>query len=278
MNTLRKIDLHCHSYYSDGECSPQTLLNIALANQVEVLALTDHDTLDGIDELQTLAIGHPITIIAGVECSVTWLRQELHVLGLNVNAKHPRLLHYLRLQTQRRWTRALAISDALCKLGVVNHLSAVIEIAGHYGLSRTHFAKFLVNNGYVSDNATAFKKYLGSSAPAYVPSQWAGLEETISVIKEAGGVAVIAHPMHYRLSTAQLKGLFKTFKSLGGEGVEMVSGIMNKKDMQRLIKLVRLFDFQVSTGSDFHRPQMYRATLGGQTALPLDCKPIGQDW
>ena len=117
MNTLRKIDLHCHSHYSDGECSPQTLLNIALVNQVEVLALTDHDTLDGVDELQTLAVGHPITIIAGVECSVTWLRQELHVLGLNVNTKHPRLLNYLRLQSQRRWTRALAISGCALPIG-----------------------------------------------------------------------------------------------------------------------------------------------------------------
>lgn len=272
-----KVDLHCHSYYSDGECSPAEILTMALANGVEILALTDHDTLVGSLILQDLAKGYPIRIISGVECSVSWQRMELHVVGLNVDPKHTALIHFLQAQEQRRFLRALQISNALSQQGFSDNLLEVIEIAGHYGLSRTHFAKYLVARGAVPDTATAFKKYLGSHAPAYVMSQWASLEETIAVIHQSGGVAVLAHPTHYRLSTAQLKGLIKTFKSFGGKGIEVVSGIMKVKDMNRLIQLARGFGLALSSGSDFHKPRPYRAAIGGQTQIPLQHLPIWAD-
>lgn len=273
-----KVDLHCHSIYSDGELNPRELLDLALANGVAMLALTDHDTLDGFAELNQLSMNHPIHIVPGLECSVTWQKMELHILAYRVDPDSQRLKRFLHQQFQRRWTRALLISEALGKLGFSNNLEKVLEIAGHYGLSRTHFAKYLVQNEYVTDNKMAFKKYLGSHGAAFVPSIWATLEETVAVINEAGGEAVIAHPLHYSLSTAQLKGLFKAFKSFGGTGIEVISGIMNLKDMQRLIKLSNGFDLKLSSGSDFHKPQIFRASLGGQTPLPQHCQGIWQDW
>lgn len=272
------VDLHCHSIYSDGELKPSELLDIALANQVEILALTDHDTLDGFEELNQLASAYRIQIVPGIECSVTWQKMELHILAYNVDPASKRLKLFLQQQFQRRWARALLISDALRKLGFSNNLQKVIEIAGHYGLSRTHFAKYLVQNQYVPDSKVAFKKYLGSHGKAFIPPIWATLEETIAVIREAGGQAVIAHPLHYSLSTAQLKGLFKAFKSLGGSGIEVISGIMNLKDMQRLIKLTNSFDLKLSSGSDFHKPQIFRASLGQQTPLPEQYNGIWLDW
>jgi predicted metal-dependent phosphoesterase TrpH len=272
------VDLHCHSYYSDGDCSPEELLDIALTNQVNMLALTDHDCLDGYWHLERLAEGKPIRIIPGLECSVTWQRQELHVLGLNIDPEHPRLNRYLTAQAQRRWQRALQITALLQKIGIEGSLQGVMEIAGHQNISRTHYAKWLVNSHIVKDTASAFKQYLGSRACAYAPSQWASLEETIAVIKEAGGHAVLAHPMHYSLSTAGLKGLFKAFKTHGGEGIELISGLITMKDIEKIKKLVHLFDFKVSTGSDFHRKQIYRASLGKQTSVPDDMLPIWQDW
>lgn len=276
-NLMIKVDLHCHSCYSDGDCSPAELLAMALENDVELLALTDHDTLSGSIILQELAKSYPIRIISGVECSVTWQNMELHVVGLNVDCSDDGLTHYLEAQQQKRFARALQISDKLAKLGCSDNLMDVIEIAGHYGLSRTHFAKYLVKKGMASDTANAFKHYLGSRAPAYVPSQWAGLEETIGVIRRAGGIAVLAHPTHYRLSTAQLKGLLKTFKGMGGLGIEVVSGIMKIKEMNRLIQLAKNFDLSISSGSDFHKLVPYRAKIGQQTKLPETLLPIWSD-
>jgi hypothetical protein len=274
---IPKADLHCHSYFSDGECAPAEILQMALERQVDILALTDHDTLEGYKELAVLAKDSPIKIIPGIECSVTWQRMELHVIALNINPMDLNLNAYLKRQAEKRTERALNIVQALNQLGIALELNDVIKIAGHDNLSRTHFAKYLVQNNIVPDNASAFKRYLGSRAKAYVPSQWTSLEETIPIIEKAGGIAILAHPTHYQLSTAQLKGLLKHFKTIGGRGVEVISGIMNQKDMRRLIKLANQFNLSLSSGSDFHRLIPYRAKIGGQTEFPKDCIPIWLD-
>jgi predicted metal-dependent phosphoesterase TrpH len=280
MNFIKipKADLHCHSYFSDGDCSPADILQMAIAQDVDILALTDHDSVEGYTVLHELAKDFPqIKIIPGIECSVTWQRMELHVVALNIDIHHHDFIQYLELQSQKRQLRALNITKALNKLGIDLNYSDIVKLAGHSNVSRTHFAKYLVENHIVPDMASAFKTYLGSRAPAYIPPQWASIEETVALIRMAGGVAIIAHPMHYQLSTAQLKNLFQHFKFLGGKGIEVISGIMNLKDMRRLIKLAYGLGLSLSSGSDFHRLAPYRAKIGGQTEFPKDCIPIWLD-
>jgi len=262
-----RVDFHCHSFYSDGECSPQEILEMALSHQVEVLALTDHDTIQGYHELRVLAQDMPIRIVPGLECSVSWQGKELHVLGLGVDPFDSGLLRLIQRQAQRRFARALKISELLTHLGVKAPLATTLEIAGHYGLSRTHFAKCLLAQGKVSTHQMAFQKFLGERAPAYVPTQWEGLKETVEVIGNAQGIAVLAHPLHYALSSAQLKGLLQQFKTAGGLGIEVITGTMSTKDSARLMAFASNFNLSLSSGSDFHRIQTFRPQVGRQAQL-----------
>lgn len=262
-----KIDFHCHSFYSDGECSPLEIFEMALKHQVEALALTDHDSIQGYHELTLLAKNHPIKIIPGLECSVSWQNKELHVLGLGVEPDNAALLRMLQRQAQRRFARAIKIAELLTKLGVKTPLASSLEIAGHYGLTRSHFAKCLLSQGKVSTHQMAFQRYLGERAPAYVPAQWESLAETVEVIQQAQGIAVLAHPMHYGLSTAHLKGLLQQFKALGGLGIEVISGTTSAKDCARLTAFATNLNLSLSSGSDFHRVQSFRPQVGGQAQL-----------
>lgn len=271
-----KVDLHCHSFYSDGDCSPLELIDMATQNEVTHLAITDHDNIDVYQHLPS--IPHGLRIIPGIECSVTWQRQEFHVVGLNIDLDSKDLRYYLHAQLQRRYERALKISAQLNQLGIPQSFNKVAEVAGHAVISRTHFAKFLVKEDIVRDHQTAFRKYLGARAPAYIPSQWASLEETVAVIRQAGGHAVLAHPMHYSLSTAQTKALFKCFKEAGGAAAEVVSGATNVKDILRWVQMSSNFRLKMSSGSDFHRPSSHRVGIGQQSKLPAHASPLWMDW
>ena len=271
-----KVDLHFHSNHSDGDLSVAELIQMACDNQVDLLSLTDHDGIDAYPEFEALAKEHDIKVICGLECSVTWFSQELHIVGLGVDKKHPSLLAYLKIQKEKRLERAKHIALKLESMGFKNCFERVYEIAGHENISRTHFAKLLVGHYKISNARVAFKDYLGQRGAAYVPSQWINMQETIAVIKAAGGVAVLAHPLHYQLTTAQLKGLIKAFKDAKGEGIEVVSGFQVPKDTKRMSQFCLDFNLWASTGSDFHRCAPYRATLGQQTALPEHLQPIWQ--
>ena len=271
-----KVDLHCHSYYSDGDCSPAELIDMAIQNEVTHLAITDHDNVDVYQHLPSIPAG--LSIIPGIECSVTWQRQEFHIVGLNIDLDSKDLKRYLHAQLQRRYERALKISAELKKLGIENSFEKVAEVAGHAVISRTHFAKYLIQEDIVRDHQTAFRKYLGSRAPAYIPSLWASLEETVAVIKSAGGQAVLAHPMHYSLSTAQTKALFKCFKEAGGVAAEVVSGATPIKDTLRWVQMSSSFRLKMSSGSDFHRPSSHRVGIGQQANLPAHASPLWMDW
>lgn len=262
-----RVDLHCHSYYSDGDCSPQEILAMALLHRLDLLALTDHDTLLGYHELKKLAEHEAIHIVPGLECSVTWQGMELHILGLGVDVSDGDLQNLIAQQGKKRYVRAVQIAALLAEHGVGDALAGALAIAGHDGLSRTHFAKYLVQTQKVSNTQMAFKKYLGSRSPAYVASNWASLETTVAIIRAAKGVAVLAHPLHYSLSTGQLKGLVKQFKDVGGQAIEIVSGVMKSKDIQRLMSLAQFFNLGFSTGSDFHRKQLFRPEVGAQLQL-----------
>lgn len=271
-----KVDLHCHSYYSDGDCSPSALVEMAIQNQVTHLSITDHDNIEVYQHLPS--IPNQLQIIPGIECSVTWQRQEFHVVGLNIDLDSISLKRYLHAQLQRRYERALKISAELKKLGIHHSFEKVAEVAGHSVISRTHFAKFLIKEDIVRDHQTAFRKYLGSRAPAYIPSQWASLEETVAVIRQAGGQAVLAHPMHYGLSTAKTKALFKCFREAGGVAAEVVSGATQTKEILRWVQMSSNFRLKMSSGSDFHRPSSHRVGIGQQSNLPAHASPLWMDW
>ena len=269
-----KFDFHMHSVYSDGDLSPEALALIAIDQGLDMVALTDHDSIEGYLPFLKALQPHNIRLIPGVECSVSWQKQEIHVLGLGIDPNSSVLQRYLGLQFQRRFARALLISRGLTAMGFKENFKAVIEVAGHYHVSRTHFAKYLVDVCGVKDYKAAFRDYLGRHAKAYVPSQWGNIEETVDVIHAAGGYAVLAHPLHYQLSTAQLKGLFRDFKQQGGDGIELISAYQTAKDSHRLLNLAKPFNFIYSSGSDFHRTQSFRPTLGGQSAFEAEIEWI----
>jgi 3',5'-nucleoside bisphosphate phosphatase len=269
-----KVDFHFHSSFSDGAHSLTELIEMAKANEVQLLSLTDHDSIAGYPQFQKLASSQGMQVICGIECSVTWNRQELHIIGLGINANHQRLSHYLEMQQKKRLERAQTIACRLESMGFKDCYTKVLEWAGHLNISRTHFANLLVNHYGIKDKKTVFRDYLGSRGAAYYPSQWTNIEETVAVIHASGGAAVLAHPLHYQLSTAQLKGLLRTFKAAKGDGIEIISGFQSLKDTHRIAQLSRDFNLLASTGSDFHYLAPYRATIGAQALLPDYVCPI----
>lgn len=269
-----KVDFHFHSQFSDGSYVLSDLIDMAHQEQVKVLSLTDHDSVAGYPEFCQLASEKGMQAVCGIECSVTWNRQELHIIGLGVDYNHDRLLSYLAVQQEKRLHRAQNMAQRLEQIGFKNCYDKVLELAGHLNISRTHFANLLVHEYGVKDKKVAFRDYLGSRGVAYYPSQWVNIEETVAVIQASHGVAVLAHPLHYQLTTAQLKGLLKTFKEAKGEGLEVISGLQTAKDTQRIAQLCRDFKFYASTGSDFHFCAPFRAMIGCQTPLPDNLRPI----
>lgn len=274
------IDLHCHSTFSDGLHSPEDLLSLAINNGVRCLALTDHDTLDGLSDLHKAASAvadHPITIINGIELSVNWKKHLIHILGLNLRDPD-KLSDLIQAQKSLRFERAQQIALKLESLDVDQAFDKVLEIVGHEGIGRPHFAQLLLNEGRVKDIQQAFKKYLGRGKPAYVPTKWIAMEEAIAGIHEAGGAAVIAHPLHYGLTKTALSEFIQAFKAGGGDGMEVVSGWMSGTQREELAAFCQRYDLLASSGSDFHGQGISRVDVGKQLPLPDHCTPIWQTW
>ena len=272
------IDLHCHSYFSDGEFSPVVLLNKAVEARLRVLALTDHDTLAGLSILQDAARDKDIKIINGIELSVCWKKYYIHILGLNINPDAEGIRALVRAQNQSRIQRALQIADCLKGCGLDNAYQKACDIAGHERVGRPHFAQVLINEGFIKDMKSAFKRYLGQGKAAYVATAWVSLEDAIASIIKANGQAVIAHPLKYRLTRTKLHELIKAFKLAGGEGMEVVSGDITIADMMELSGLCSRFELLASTGSDYHGDTLSRISLGQQRLLPVNCTPIWHQW
>jgi hypothetical protein len=272
------IDLHCHSYFSDGLLSPEALLQKALAAQIKFLALTDHDSVDGIERLHAAAYGHPITVIDGIELSVQWKKYDIHILGLGVKPDALHLKQIIQDQQARRIKRAQGIGELLRACGVENAYRKACDLAGHERVGRLHFATVLINEAKVSDIKSAFKYYLGAGKPAYVPSSWLGLDQAVDSIRQAGGQAVIAHPLKYKLTRTKLHELIKAFKMLHGAGMEVVSGDTTHKDACAVAELCKRFGLQASSGSDYHGDGLSRIALGSQIQLPDQCTPIWHTW
>lgn len=271
-------DLHTHTFYSDGALSPAELVARAAAHGVQVLALTDHDVTDGLPEARAAAEAAGITLVPGVEISVTWAGLTVHVVGLNIDTGNAALQAGLaRMREFREW-RADEIGRRLAKAGIPGATEGARQRAQRGLVSRTHFAQFLVAAGHAADTRSVFKKFLVSGKPGYVPGQWAALDEAIGWIRAAGGQAVLAHPARYKITATRLKKLLDEFRAAGGAAIEVVSGSHSRDDMFRFAQLARAYGLLASSGSDFHSPQNYNMDLGPMPPLPDGCTPIWQTW
>ncbi len=250
-----------------------------MAAGVDVLALTDHDTTAGYAEARAEADRQGLTLIGGVEISVTWSGQLLHILGLRIRPGTPLLEDGLAGLRQRRLQRAQAIAERLEKAGLEDAYARVCrQAAGSAIIGRAHFARELVEQGMAKDFQAAFRKYLRRGRPGYVGCQWAGLEEAIGWIKAAGGYAVIAHPARYRLSRRRLQQLCQLFREYGGDGIEVISGSHSAGEIPLLADCARDFGLYASQGSDFHDPDQSWTALGSLPEMPADLAPVWTLW
>lgn len=274
-----KIDLHSHTYYSDGHLSPKELIDRAHNMQVNVLAITDHDTVGGIAEAMAYQAtqSRPMQIVAGVEISTSWHNFDIHILGLNVDYQNADFLANLELQSQERERRAQSMSDKLAKVGIENVLQDAKSLAGVGQVTRAHFARVLVDRNLVKDFDTVFKKYLGKGKKAHVKPNWISIEQAVDWIKQAGGKAVLAHPGHYDMSTKWLRRLVEEFSQVGGDGMEVIHSHLNPERKKLLAEIAAQHNLQASSGSDFHYPNRW-TELGKNLSLPQQLVPIWHDW
>ena len=266
------FDLHSHTTLSDGALTPQALVSRAIDNGVDVLSVTDHDTIDAYAEMP--ASYDSIKLIAGIEFSTQWENTGIHVLGLNIDLQSDAILTGARLQSEARLARARLIGEKLEKKGVEDAFSGARELSFGGYIGRPHFAQHLVNIGKVPSMQAAFKKYLGAGKVGDVKQHWADLSQIIQWIREANGIAVLAHPLKYKLTNSKLKRLLDSFIHVGGQGIEVVSGRQLPYRTQYLSQLCEQKNLLASCGSDFHRPSKHWAELGGFPPLPGNVIPV----
>jgi hypothetical protein len=269
-----KFDLHCHSHFSDGMLSPEMLILRAKEREVDVLALTDHDTIAGLFLAQKAADECGITLINGIEFSSQWGKGGVHIVGLGFKLDSPELNTVIETQNAARSGRAEQISARLAKAGITGALAGAQLLAGNAYVGRPHFAQHLVNVGAVSNINAAFKKYLGTGKSADVKYQWPTMATIIGWIHAAGGVAVLAHPCKYDLTRTKMCALIKDFAAAGGDALEVVSGMQAHPVTEDLAKIAAANNLAASCGSDFHLPGLPWQELGCFPALPEKCRPV----
>lgn len=273
-----KYDLHTHSTASDGTLAPAKLVQAAAEAGVDVMALTDHDTLAGIDEAREMAEQRGLRLIPGVEISATWQGSTVHILGLDVEPECEALQTGLAgLREYRDW-RAEEIGRRLDKKGIGGSYQAACALSMGNLVSRTHFARFLVAEGYARDVREVFKKYLVPGKPGHVAGKWAALEDAIGWILQAQGTAVIAHPARYNMSRSKLRKLIAAFRDGGGQALEVVSGSHSKDEYLTMARHAKDFGLLSSAGSDFHDPETPWIALGRLPQLPVGCVPVWRNF
>jgi len=272
--SLEVYDLHCHSTASDGALSPTELVRRAHRQGVTVLALTDHDTTDGLADAARVADEIGLKLIPGIELSATYANQCLHIVGLNIDPEQKDLREGLATQQAIRDQRALKIAEKLEKKGIKGAYPAVSQAAGSGEITRSHFADFLVAEGYVATQQEAFDRYLSKGKPAFVPTQWAALDDAVAWIRSAGGVAVLAHPLRYSLTHKWMNRALSAFKQAGGQAVEVVTGRASADDIQLSMQFALRHQLHASVGSDFHTPDNQWVELGRLAPLPTNLTPV----
>lgn len=272
------IDLHAHSTVSDGLLTPSELVLHATNSGVRVLALTDHDDISGLAEAADVAKQQGLHLINGVEISVSWKKRTLHVVGLKINPEDAALRTSLASVREGRLERARQMSAGLEKVGIHGAFEAASKFAEQSILTRMHFARFLVEKNYAKDAKSVFKKYLVKGKPGYVEHEWMSLESAVTLIKNSGGVAVLAHPGRYDLKRTSMLLLLEEFRALGGEAIEVVTGSHTPAQYVEYAKYAQLFGLRASQGSDYHGHGISFMGMGRLPALPSQCVPVWLDW
>jgi predicted metal-dependent phosphoesterase TrpH len=272
-------DLHCHSTVSDGLLSPSDLVMRAAANGVDILALTDHDELEGLAEARAAADSAGIRFVDGVEVSVSWdADTTVHIVGLGIDPKHPVLRDGLARVRSGRDSRAGRMADALDRVGIHGAYEGALRYAGNPAmLGRSHFARYIVECGLVRDVKSVFDHWLAKDKPGYVSHDWASLAEALGWIRAAGGIAVVAHPGRYRIGSKTLRRLLGEFKELGGTGIEVVSGSHDADTARQMTQLALSFGLFASRASDFHGPGESWTDVGRMAALPDGLPPVWRE-
>jgi predicted metal-dependent phosphoesterase TrpH len=275
VNATVNADLHCHSTVSDGTLEPEVVAARAKANGVELWALTDHDEVGGqrraIDAARALGLPY----LTGVEISVTFADTTVHIIGLGIDSDDAALRVGLAATRGGREARAREMAAELAKVGIDGSYDGALRYVGNPDLiSRTHFARHLVECGVCADTQDVFRRFLVEGKPGFVPHRWATLKNAVSWIGAAGGIAVIAHPARYKFTPTEEYALFTEFKAHGGRGVEVVTGSHSAAEAVRYAESAREFELLASRGSDFHSPDESRIDLGGLPPLPADLTPV----
>ena len=275
MNSLTNADLHCHSVVSDGTLTPEALATRAKANGVELWAMTDHDEIGG--QARAIAAAREVGLpyLTGTEISVTFLNVTVHIVGLGMDHQNAELFAGLHATRSGREQRAREMADGLARVGIQGAFEGALQYVGNPELiSRTHFARFLVETGVCKDTNEVFRKYINDGKPGFVPHRWATLSSALGWITRSGGMAIIAHPGRYKFTANEEFALFTEFKAHGGQGVEVVTGAHGPADVVKYTDFCREFGLLGSRGSDFHSPEESHTDLGRLPDLPGQVTPV----
>ena len=268
-------DLHCHSTVSDGTLEPEVVAARARANGVDLWALTDHDEVGGLQRAAAAARAQGLAFLTGAEISVTFANTTVHIVGLGFDASDERLVQGLRQTRGGRGERAQEMAAQLAQVGIPGAYEGALRYVGNPELiSRTHFARFLVEQRVCRDTGEVFRRFLTEGKPGFVPHRWARLGDAVRWICDAGGVAIIAHPARYSLSANEEFALFSEFRQHGGQGVEVVTGSHTTAECATYAGMAREFGLAASRGSDFHSPDESHTDLGTLPPLPSDLTPV----
>jgi len=276
---MLKVDLHCHSNVSDGVLAPAAVAAYARKGGVDAWALTDHDEVGGIKIARKAALDLGMRFVPGVEISVTWGGETVHVVGLQLNEDEPSLVQGLAATRNGRDARGREIGVQLERAGIPNAYEGALKyVANPDLLSRTHFARYLVEIGACGSTSEVFRKYLTEGKPGYVPHRWATLAEAVGWIRKAGGIPVIAHPGRYRFTPVAEGAMLDEFKQLGGNAIEVVTGSHTPDQYETYAEVARRYGFLASRGTDFHAPGEARVEFDKLPPLPAGLTPVWHDW
>ena len=275
MPSILNADLHCHSVVSDGTLTPEALAERAAANGVELWALTDHDEVGGQHRAMAAAKAHGMRYLTGCEISVTFAGETVHIVGLGFDPDDAGMRAGLRATRGGRGERAKEMSAGLARVGIDGAYDGALQFVGNPELiSRTHFARFLVESGVCRDTSEVFRKYLTEGKPGYVPHRWATLKDAVHWITAGGGLAVVAHPGRYNFTANEEHALFIEFQAHGGRAIEVVTGSHSPAEYVEYAEKALEYGFAASRGSDFHSPDESHVDLGKLPWLPGTLTPV----
>lgn len=273
------VDLHCHSNVSDGVLPPAKVAMVARQAGVDVWALTDHDEVGGIPAARAAAAEQGMRFVTGVEISITWAGETVHIVGLQIDENNAALVQGLEQTRSGRDNRGREIAAQLAKAGIPDAYEGALKYVSNPNLmSRTHFARYIVEIGACRNTSEVFKKYLCEGKPGYVEHRWASLEQSVQWIRGAGGIAVIAHPGRYKFSDTAQGVLFDQFKQMGGAAIEVVTGSHTPDQYPEYARLANSYGFLASRGTDFHAPGEARVDFKLLPPLPGNVTPVWHDW